>query len=1170
MSIRSFLTKICILGIGLMVVMRIFSVKAADPVSSTLTYSPDNSFIVKTSPEMDGSVALYYKKQNGDIDGVFGSEGASLAAQTCSSGTCVNASIDFGIVKIYIPSEKWLKIIYFHKTGNTVKIVKEDVYPDIAPSDIHVVNTIGSPPDNVLLQLSLSESDWLKSPADIQPTNTVTPTLTNTPTLTLIPTAKTTGPAATLTPSPTPANPVTPQSCSSGTGFINETVSINQTLQLNGLPVPAYRSNSSYAYGLPDPLYFSLGLNGSVTYKFAGSVNNVPGIDFNIYEETLGRSTYPEEKAKIEISADGVTYITLPTLASGRSPLGVTGFDIASSGLTSFRYIRITDIKNPLNLNLDYDGFDLNAVVAVSQDCPTPTPSNTPTSSPTKTLTPTKTTPTPTLSPSPTPADHITPPVCKETGGVSETLLVNQTTQRDGLPVPLYRSDTSYGYGSPDPVYYTLGIGGTATFKFPGLVKDIPGIDFNIYEETLGRTTYPEERARVEVSSDAVTWFVLSPLASSRSPLGITGFDFHTTGLTSFQYIRLTDIPNPANFNPESDGFDINAIVANFQDCGTTPAPTQPITMSPTTSPTGTQQTAGLLTIQKFNNRVDQSISPGGDVTYTIIVSAGDAETTGEPSPTPTFGEEKIASPTPAIPVDREPRVMASTATVDNVEVVDLPPNGFNYEHGSWTAISNLRGDIKASGTTTEPTYHSPGTWKLGTMQAGEKVTLTYRTTTNSDVDAGVYTDLAWAKGNENTVVSTGVSSPFVDNEFVGSEVTISKNSQTTASIDVKRNETKTGVVRGASTRLPRTGASTIWVTLATLILVAGTSLVGLGFKMLAVHGSDRPLQKTKRSFRVFRFMVQIMVVVGLLTVLTAQVNAAAVTSIRISLPADRNNSDFKIRFVTLDSENRQVTVKCYKKGPSDGSFVQFGSDIVLAPGGNSGICNVDSSVMPTNRASYQFMASAQATGGPVVNSQVVGTNYSTLAPGTPTNYGKVQNGCNFTISFKGASDSGRTKKVEIYRSENTSFTADGGTKVGEVSLNSNETKTFENSADCGKKYYFVVRAFDEFGNGSGLTGDSEVSVTTTTNTTNGTTAGGGAIAVASGQANVGNRGGQVQGANEKTTPSPEASKEAVLAASSEAKADTNPKDDWKKYGVWIVIGLLIAAAGYVFITKRV
>jgi hypothetical protein len=238
MSIRSFLTKICILGIGLMVVMRIFSVKAADPVSSTLTYSPDNSFIVKTSPEMDGSVALYYKKQNGDIDGVFGSEGASLAAQTCSSGTCVNASIDFGIVKIYIPSEKWLKIIYFHKTGNTMKIVKEDVYPDIAPSDIHVVNTIGSPPDNVLLQLSLSESDWLKSPADIQPTNTVTPILTNTPTLTLIPTAKTTGPAATLTPSPTPANPVTPQSCSSGTGFINETVSINQTSQLNGLPVP--------------------------------------------------------------------------------------------------------------------------------------------------------------------------------------------------------------------------------------------------------------------------------------------------------------------------------------------------------------------------------------------------------------------------------------------------------------------------------------------------------------------------------------------------------------------------------------------------------------------------------------------------------------------------------------------------------------------------------------------------------------------------------------------------------------------------------------------------------------------------------------------------------------------------------------------------------------------
>jgi LPXTG-motif cell wall-anchored protein len=458
-------------------------------------------------------------------------------------------------------------------------------------------------------------------------------------------------------------------------------------------------------------------------------------------------------------------------------------------------------------------------------------------------------------------------------------------------------------------------------------------------------------------------------------------------------------------------------------------------------------------------------------------------------------------------------------------------------------------------------------------MQAGEVVTLTYKANISGDVDGGVYTDLAWAQGNNATVLSQGIASSYVNDEFVGTEVAIAKNTQTTASIDVKKTESKTNneEVLGASTRLPRTGTSNIWVFLATLIMLSGFGFMGIGAKMLAIRGSDRPSRKIKRNFKVFRFIVQIMVIVGLFTVLVTEVSAAAVTTIRISLPQDRNNSNFKIRFVTLDSENRQITVKCFKKGPGDGSFVQFGSDIVLAPGGNSGTCNVDTSVVGTNGVSYQFMASAQAAGGGIVNSQVVGTSFSNASPGTPVNYSKQQNGCNYKIFFRTANDSGKTKKVEIYRSENTSFTADGGTKVGEVAANSNENKSFDNSADCGKKYYFVVRAFDDFGNGSGLTGDSEVTVNTTTNTTTtgGGTTDGGAIAVAPGQGNVGAP--AVQGANEGTSPSPEASSESVLGATSEAdaKTDAQEQEGWRKYLLWIIIGLAVAGAGYVFIAKR-
>jgi hypothetical protein len=150
------------------------------------------------------------------------------------------------------------------------------------------------------------------------------------------------------------------------------------------------------------------------------------------------------------------------------------------------------------------------------------------------------------------------------------------------------------------------------------------------------------------------------------------------------------------------------------------------------------------------------------------------------------------------------------------------------------------------------------------------------------------------------------------------------------------------------------------------------------------------------------------------------------------------------------------------------------------------------------------------------------------------------------------------------------------------VAANSNENKSFDNSADCGKKYYFVVRAFDDFGNGSGLTGDSEVTVNTTTTTTTtggGTTTEGGAIAVGTGQGNVAapgaGAGGQgqpaVQGVNEGTSPSPSATDESVLGATNEAdaKAASDEAQGWKKYLLWIIVGLAVAGAGYVFIAKR-
>ena len=205
---------------------------------------------------------------------------------------------------------------------------------------------------------------------------------------------------------------------------------------------------------------------------------------------------------------------------------------------------------------------------------------------------------------------------------------------------------------------------------------------------------------------------------------------------------------------------------------------------------------------------------------------------------------------------------------------------------------------------------------------------------------------------------------------------------------------------------------------------------------------------------------------------LSSITNAQAATSIQLEEPkSPTNQNTLNIAFVTLDTQNNPITVKCYKKGPSDGGFSQFGSDIVLTPnGGNSGHCAVDSSLINTNGV-YQFYAIANST-----SSNTVTVDYSTGGPGTPYDYHKDKlNSCDYKVSFKTADDAGKTVKVEIYRSDTASFSADAGSRIATVNISSNQSTSTTNSVpDCAKNYYYVIRAFDAFGNGSGIVGDSE------------------------------------------------------------------------------------------------
>jgi hypothetical protein len=150
-----------------------------------------------------------------------------------------------------------------------------------------------------------------------------------------------------------------------------------------------------------------------------------------------------------------------------------------------------------------------------------------------------------------------------------------------------------------------------------------------------------------------------------------------------------------------------------------------------------------VLNIAKANNRPNPT-TVGDTVTYTLTVS-----------------------------VPEESGASFDTSTID------LPPENFTYVPGSWTANSSVRGDIKAAGVTTEPTYASPGTWLLGTLLPGEIVTLTYRAVIGNTVSAGTYPDVAFAQGCglpgdpciDEEVVFSNLS--FASEPFVSTAVTI-------------------------------------------------------------------------------------------------------------------------------------------------------------------------------------------------------------------------------------------------------------------------------------------------------------------------------------------------------------------------------------------------------------
>lgn len=295
--------------------------------------------------------------------------------------------------------------------------------------------------------------------------------------------------------------------------------------------------------------------------------------------------------------------------------------------------------------------------------------------------------------------------------------------------------------------------------------------------------------------------------------------------------------------------------------------------------------------------------------------------------------------------------------------------------------------------------------------------------------------------------------------------------------------------------------------------------------------------------------------------------SAYAATStlvVRVEQPkTPTNQNSFELNFVALDTNNNTVTVRCYKKSPSDGSFVQFDGDKALQAGGNSGSCAVDGNIL-SSVGTYQFKVIA--TSNIVSESSIVSVSFDSSAPGTPNSYSKEKTGnCEYTIKFKTDADDGKTVKVALYRSTETSFTADGTSQVDTRNVGSDLAVEIKNNVpDCNRTYYYAVRAFNAAGVGSGVISDTNTIITSSSTTTASTPGTTGAL----GSTTVQGTGAILSGdstINPETTPTVEPTPEVIPSDSSVLGSSTNEsmwnKPLFKFALAALAIGLLILLA---------
>ncbi len=163
--------------------------------------------------------------------------------------------------------------------------------------------------------------------------------------------------------------------CVEGPTWASEVDSNLKGTLKNGNPIidPA-RTDPNRALGADDGQFYSLGKNGWIVLTFPSFVTDGSGADLLFHEVTWGRLSYPMEKALVEVSQDKLSWVSLGEIDNKVGGTGVAAKDLAGTGLTWIKYVRIKDTSDFSLFDNTGDGYDLDAVKANYGVCQPPEP----------------------------------------------------------------------------------------------------------------------------------------------------------------------------------------------------------------------------------------------------------------------------------------------------------------------------------------------------------------------------------------------------------------------------------------------------------------------------------------------------------------------------------------------------------------------------------------------------------------------------------------------------------------------------------------------------------------------------------------------------------------------------------------------------------------------------